>query len=212
MNWYKKAQQLYTPSYERDPSINPDDYYKDLDVTEGDTEHLYYGRNVIWIGETGQTVKLTADQVYPVWGNIFDNDKINAVINKIMNSEDRVYMYTPYGEMSRVSLEDVRDSIEYDDQTEHRILTTGDNELDKYLKYPDNYDEEEKTELEQELQYAVETQSGDIGNYIFQLRDGNHRAFGAFGAGEPYIYATLSKSQFQRINEPESQGYRDQLI
>ena len=211
-NWYKQAQNLYNPDYERNTEIDPDSYYSDLDVTKGDTEHLYYGRNVIWIGQKGQTVQLTADQVYPIWGNIFDNDKINAVINKIQNSEDRVHMYTPYGEMSKVSLEDVRDSIEYDDQTEHRILTTGDNELDEYLRYPDNYDDDEKVELENELQYAAETQSGDIGNMIFQLRDGNHRAFGAFGAGEPYIYATLSQSQFQRIDEPESQGYRDQLI
>jgi len=210
-NWYKIAQNLYTPSYEKDTSIDPNDYYGDLDDI-GDEQHLYYGRNVIWIGNKGQTVRLTADQVYPIWGNIFDADKINAVINKITNSEERIHMNTPYGEMSMISLDDVRDSIEYDDQTEHRILTTGDNELDEYLKYPDNYDDDEKVELESELRYAAETQSGDIGNIIFQLRDGNHRAFGAFGAGEPYIYATLSKSQFQRIDEPESQGYRDQLI
>lgn len=86
------------------------------------------------------------------------------------------------------------------------------NEIKLFMKSPEEWmkewsiDPEEMTEGEQEdieriqseiKQYqemqqmvkdAVDEEWGDIGTYWVDLRDGNHRAFGALAAGEPYIW------------------------
>lgn len=47
---------------------------------------------------------------------------------------------------------------------------------------------EEHNKIREEIKKAVENKEGDIGMYWITLRDGNHRAFGALAAGEPYIW------------------------
>lgn len=41
----------------------------------------------------------------------------------------------------------------------------------------------------------------DIGQLLFQVRDGNHRSFGALIAGEPYIWMIVARSQMQDVKE-----------
>ena len=38
------------------------------------------------------------------------------------------------------------------------------------------------------------------------IRDGNHRAFGALVAGEPYVYVMVSDNQLQDLRDAEEKG------
>lgn len=59
-------------------------------------------------------------------------------------------------------------------------------------------------EMETLKKEAVQSNSGDLGKISVQIRDGNHRAFGAFAAGEPYVWVMLSDNQMQDINQGET--------
>ena len=55
--------------------------------------------------------------------------------------------------------------------------------------------------MDKELEGAVSSGDGDLDEYMVQIRDGNHRAFGAIAAGEPYVWIALSENQLLDINE-----------
>jgi len=209
-----------------------DDFYPDLDpeevAYEEEQDNLYYGRNVIWIGTSGSMVRADAHYIYPIQGNIFYDEKISQLADKIKSSPERVILNAPYGEMTLVDIDDVRQSIKYREDYGHAVLTTGDDELDEYLKDEEEYlnnnaeydDEHEviaksyddlKEDLELRLKEAVESGDGDLGDYIFQVRDGNHRAFAAIEAGERYIWIRISKNQMQDIENKNIAEYRDIL-
>jgi hypothetical protein len=211
-----------------------EDFYPDLgsDEIKRETEfdNLYHGRNVIWIGESGKMVKADSHYVYPIQGNIFYEEKISQLAEKIASSPEKMVLHAPYGEMSKVGLSEVEESIQYQEDYSHAPLTTGDEDLDEYLKdkeeylnnnaeYDDEYEvikssyDELKDELELQLKKAEESGDGDLGEFIFQIRDGNHRAFAAINAGEKYIWLMISKNQMQNIeqDDPWVAGYKDIL-
>jgi len=211
-----------------------EDFYPDLDSDEIEREtefdNLYHGRNIIWVGSSGKMVKADADYVYPIQGNIFYDEKISQLTDKINASSEKVILYAPYGDMSKVDLSAVGESIEYQEDYGHGALTTGDDDLDEYLRdkeeylnnnaeYDDEYEivaesyDKLKSELELQLKEAEESGSGDLGKFIFQIRDGNHRAFAAIEAGEKYIWIKISDNQIQNIEEGASwvAGYKDVL-
>lgn len=211
-----------------------EDFYPDLDSDEIEREtefdNLYHGRNVVWIGSSGKMVRADAHYVYPIQGNIFYDEKISQLTDKINASSEKVILYAPYGDMSKVDLNAVEESIGYQEDYGHAALTTGDDDLDEYLKdkeeylndnaeYDDEYEivaesyDKLKSELELQLKEAEESGSGDLGKFIFQIRDGNHRAFAAIEAGEKYIWIKISDNQMQNIEEGSSwvAGYKDVL-
>lgn len=47
---------------------------------------------------------------------------------------------------------------------------------------------EQHKNVRNEIKEAVENEDGDIGEYWVDLRDGNHRAFGAIASGEPFVW------------------------
>ena len=211
-----------------------EDFYPDLDSDEiereTESDNLYHGRNVVWIGDSGKMVRADAHYVYPIQGNIFYDEKISQLADKINASPEKVILYAPYGEMSRVDLTAVEESIEYQEDYGHAPLTTGDEDLDEYLKdkeeylknnveYDDEYEvitesyDKLKGELESQLKEAEESGGGDLGEFIFQIRDGNHRAFAAIEAGEKHIWIMISKNQMQNIEQgdPWVAGYKDVL-
>jgi hypothetical protein len=204
---------------------------------------LYYGRNVIWDGTEGRMVRVSAEHMEPIEGNIFDADKLHAIVSGIENAEDRLVFTAPYGEAHVITLTDIRESIKYGDA---EPLTLDDEELDQWLVDPDDFldeqgydsadlkeylnnpqaylefysdDPEEQAEmveifnqavvLRQEMQdqlvQAVAEGWGDLGQFRFQIRDGNHRGFGALAAGEPYIWMIISNNQMQDVNDPSVQ-------
>lgn len=50
---------------------------------------------------------------------------------------------------------------------------------------------EEWLDLEEELYEAIQNKDGDLGEILVQMRDGNHRTFGAIEAGEEYVYVMV---------------------
>jgi hypothetical protein len=181
---------------------------------------LYFGRNVIWVGDEGRMLKVDPDYAQHTWGNTFDKDKLAAVVSGIENADDRVMFYAPYGDALRIELEDVKESQEggWEDDSLDRPYTTGDEELDRYLVDPedvlseygdepgDEAWEEAREDIGERLQEAVADNEGDLGQWAITIRDGNHRSFGALIAGEPYVYVMLSDDQWYTIKGRADKG------
>jgi len=182
----------------------------EMDTDQGDA---YHGRNVIWLGDEGRMFRVDPDYLTHIWGNIFDEDKLAAVVNGIEQAEERVTFFAPYGQVTKVGLDEVRESIQYaDDEGLDRPLSTGDEELDQYLIDPEEVLEEyadpddepkefasKKAEFDRQLREAVDSDEGDLGSWTATIRDGNHRAFGALVAGEPYIWMILYDNDYQDL-------------
>lgn len=167
----------------------------------------YYGRNVIWLGRTGEMFRAYPRYIEAIEGNIFDEDQLAAVVDCIESSPSRVPFIAPVADVVLIDPTTVRESMEYEPDDP---WTTGDNELDEWLQDPEEYilsnlgmglDDEDGTwqeaadalhaEMKERLQDAVDNNEGDLGKFVVQIRDGNHRAFGALASGEPYIYVWL---------------------
>ena len=213
-----------------------EDFYPDIEpeVIEGNKSlgNLYHGKNVIWVGNRGKMMKADPDYIYPISGNTFYPEKITQLVDKINRSEEKVMLYPPYGEASKVDASDIEESIQNSNDSDHNQLTTGDEDLDEYLESKEDYilnnadydwdDDDEKiesatsnlrAELEGRLKDAELSGDGDFGKFIYQIRDGNHRAFAAIAAGEDYIWIMMSDNQFQSVEEgdPWVEGYQDIL-
>jgi ParB-like nuclease family protein len=195
-----------------------EDYFPQTAAGEMETfdRNLYYGRNVIWDGYDGRMVRVSAEHLDPIEGNIFDEDKLAAVRDGILQAEERLVFTAPYGEAHLIQVDDIKESIEYGDDD---VLTTDDEELDRWLVdweeylYEEGFDPDDdpeawaeaQAEMQAQLEQAVRDGWGDLGAFRFQIRDGNHRAFGALAAGEPYIWMIISDNQMQDANDPSVQ-------
>lgn len=187
----------------------------ELSEEQGD---LYYGRNIIWIGDEGRMMRAYPDYTQHIWGNIFDPDKLAAVVSGVDEAKDRLMFFAPYGTVGRIGLQEVKESHDYfADEGLDRPYTTDNEELDRFLVDPDDvlddYGEpgdDERTEREadirQELADAVANDDGDLGAWVVTIRDGNHRAFGALLSGEPYVYVMVSDNQMQDLEEAQKKG------
>jgi hypothetical protein len=178
--------------------------------SEGDD--AYPGSNVVWLGDPGRMVRVKADEIRHIDGNIFYPDKLAAVVAGVRDMDDPVVFVAPYGTASRVSLEDVKESQSYwEDEGLDEPLTTGDEDLDAFLADPEQWlddqgldpDDEDyestKQEMVEALRAAEVGSRGDLGSWVFTIRDGNHRAFGALIAGEPYIWMILADNDYQDL-------------
>jgi hypothetical protein len=197
-----------------------EDYFPETAAGEMEVldENLYYGRNVIWDGYEGRMIRAYPDYTQHIWGNIFDADKLAAVVSGIDEAEDRLVFTAPYGTASRIDLETVAESQSgWEDDGLDRPYTTGDDELDRFLldeaevldEYGEPGDEdrdEAAQDLRERLSEAVRDDEGDLGQWVVTIRNGNHRGFGAFLAGEPYVYVMLSANQVQDLREGVSKG------
>lgn len=180
-----------------------------------DSDDLYYGRRVIWDGIPGRMLKVKAEYVIPTPGNIFDSQKISAVVDTIEEGHRPIFK-AAYGYASKITRKHIIESLIYDE--DEFQLTTGDPELDQFLidtnnvlaNYIDLADmaayEELLTDFRNRLTQAEVNKEGDLGKWQVTLRDGNHRVFGALLAGEPDVYIMIAANQMQDINrglEPE---------
>jgi hypothetical protein len=167
---------------------------------------LYTGVNVRWDGYEGRMIRVTPDEAVQMDQNIFDPYKLAAVVYAVEHHPEKLTFIAPYGSVTKIGLEDIRESIQYGDEDP---LTTGDEVLDEYLADPEEalalYDGDERLELQNELEEGlrdvVALEEGNIGDIRVQIRDGNHRAFGALIGGEPYIWVIVSDNQMQDIEE-----------
>lgn len=178
-------------------------------------ESLYLGSNVIWDGIEGHMVRVPADNV--VWDpqNILDSNKLASVVKGIQEGEN-IILQAAWGSLSKVCLQTIKESIEYAEDDEYGILTTGDEELDEFLVNPGDvvtnyYDSEDPEsfcekykEFMDALREAEQNDMGDLGQWIFTPVDGHHRIWGAILAGEPYVWVMLSGNQLQDALQGES--------
>ena len=96
------------------PYYGESEYFPDI-KDEIRKKDIFYGKNVLWIGTPGKMFRVDSDYIYPIQGNIFYPEKINDVMNKIVSSEERVMLYAPYGDVTKISVDDVSESLEYED-------------------------------------------------------------------------------------------------
>lgn len=175
------------------------------DEDEGD---VYRGRRVRWLGQEGRMVRLDWDQVYSMQLNIFDPSRVAAFAEMIRQGYEPVlhapparFTYVDSGDVAETQQAWARGELGIDGMT--RPYTTGDDDLDEFLRDPDEFveqwadDDQDETamraEMEERAQKAEEEQEGDLGKIVAQLRDGNHRAFGAQLAGEPYVWVLVAR-------------------
>lgn len=194
-----------------------EDYYPETAAGELVPSDPYYVRNIIWDAVSGRSIRVYPHNVQAMDGNIFDEDKLAAIVSGIDQATERLVFIAPYGDVGVIGLTDVRESIEFAGMDEGEPYTTGDEELDRFLVEgndyienehwldPDDPDDEKKfaeikAELEDGLLEAVANDEGDLGDFWVQIRDGNHRAFGAFAAGEPYIYMIVMDNTVQDLD------------
>jgi hypothetical protein len=110
----------------------------------------YVGRGVTWYGDPNQMIVIHKDYVDGMWGNIYDSDKFNYVVELIDGSEENVEFDCSYAIGNVIGLADIREhqeavysgrfDIDYEGVT--RAASTGNNVLDAYIGNEDYMDEE----------------------------------------------------------------------
>ena len=209
--------------YDIDSGRYPSEEFSQEKIDDRDLRYMRNeaekGDRVRWFGDRDRMIKVDVDYIYPIAGNIFYPDLMKKIESDIRRAtpENKINLYCGYADVIKVDLSRIQEDLEYFDHGDSDFttgLSTGDEELDKYLKnkeeylsdWKSNYDEETAEEL---LKEAVENQEGDIGKYIFQIRDGNHRAFGAKNAGEKYIWLNVMTNKYDDIKSDKYGIYDD---
>jgi hypothetical protein len=108
----------------------------------------YVGKNVVWYGDPDQMIVIHKDYVHGMWGNVYNQEKMDYLVDMILNHEDMIEIECSYGMGGITTLTDVveeqtstiQGSFETDYENLNRPSTTGDDELDTYLG-TDNLDE-----------------------------------------------------------------------
>lgn len=111
----------------------------DNDIKE--RSNRYEGRNVIWYGAEGQMVVLHKSQIHGMWGNIYDNDKLEYIKDLIIDHPEKVEIECSYGIASVTTIQDIiehqisvqEDSFQSDYDGHDKPYTTGDEVVDTYL-------------------------------------------------------------------------------
>ena len=97
-----------------------EDHYPETaaDTLEGDRgDRVFWAGNVGYMGPTdGTMVPVAAEYLTPIWGNIFDSDKLSALVQA---AQERSIVVTPgYANFNVITANDVRESQEYEDDDE----------------------------------------------------------------------------------------------
>jgi hypothetical protein len=101
----------------------------------------YVGRGVTWYGDPNQMIVIHKDYVDGMWGNIYDTDKFDYVVDMIKYSEENVEFECSYAMGSTITLTDIieeqnayqNDRFEIDYEGKKEPASIGDDELDKYI-------------------------------------------------------------------------------
>lgn len=101
----------------------------------------YVGDKVTWYGDSEQMIVVNSDQVHGMWGNIYDNDKFNSLVEQIKYSEENIELECSYGLGTVIDIIDIREhqqayhnnSFDIDYEEFDNPYTIGDEELDNYL-------------------------------------------------------------------------------
>lgn len=194
------------------------DFRKHYPDSARGTVELYLGEvlqgegAVRWPGSRGELVPVDARYAYPISGNIFDGEKLGAVAGEVgaRSWRNPVVLRPGYGLFGVVDRQDIQESIQYAGDELGQPYTTGDEELDAYLAQPDDYTRAEARAFELRLRRAEREGAGDFGALTVQVRDGNHRTFGAILGGEDPVWVRIMDNQRHRLVEDrESRGVQE---
>ncbi len=152
---------------------------------------IYRGRRVEWLGRPGFMVRVTPDIVHATAGNLFDWDQVAATALYMQNG-GAMFRAPPAHVEYPVDARRVADTQRADARGElfqtdgmTRPFTTGDDDLDEALC-------ENLLPLDAELEDQLAKGGGDLAVLTFGLRNGNHRTYAAFIAGEPFVWVELT--------------------
>jgi len=221
---------LFDPTDSGDQNADPEivELLREEGPPPEDEGDVYHGRRVRWLGEDGRMYKAQWDQVHPRGGNIFYEGKLPAFVEyareQLSSGEKPLWRAPPGWAHGPVTAQDVEESQQalqhglddlYSSYGTTRAFTTGDEELDEYLRDrseikkrlakcdEDDCDiDDERDELrelvetmEARLAEAVAGNQGDLGKVLIDLRDGNHRTFSAYLLGEPYVWVQIARGE-----------------
>lgn len=101
----------------------------------------YVGKNVTWYGDPEQMVVLNPEQVYGMYGNVYDSDKLENLVNQIKNADENIELECSYGFGYVVDFGDIcehqeafqNDRFDIDFNGHKNPYTIGDEELDSYI-------------------------------------------------------------------------------
>jgi hypothetical protein len=209
----------YGPLFEIGSGRRPSEEFDSEAVTQDQMGYLREeceGR-VCWYGNKDRMIRVDIDYVYPIQGNIFYPDLMKRIENKIRSAtaDNPVKLHVGYCDIRKISISDIEEALEYEDDSEFTTnLTTGDEQVDLYLKnkedylsdYRSNYDEEE---IKERLEEIIQNKEGDVGKYIFQVRNGNHRVFAAQNAGEKFVWLNVYQNTYDDLKSDRYGIYDD---
>jgi hypothetical protein len=134
-----------------------EEQYFNATIPDDDKRHAsrYFGDNVVWYGDPEQMIVVHRDDVDGMFGNEYNQDKMDFIVNLIGNPDDReenrVELECSYGFGNVLSIKEIQEEQNaemYDRfQSDYNGLkaprSTGDEELDRYLavEYLDEFDE-----------------------------------------------------------------------
>lgn len=220
-NLYKAAMpRPYGSLFEIESSDTPSEEFDSEKVTSEQSQSLRTEceERVCWYGNKDRMIRVDVDYAYPVFGNQFYPDLIKKIEDRIRAAThlNPARLHCGYCNVKKIGISDIEEDLQYDESDSEftNRLTTGNDELDKYLKDKEEYLSDhssayEKDEIEEMLKDAIENQDGDIGKYIYQVRNGNHRVFAAKNAGEKYVWLNISINDFESLKSDEYGIYED---
>jgi hypothetical protein len=140
INEYKLYLQKYT-----NESVDSDYWSSKLPEEKKIGTVYYVGKNITWYGEPGKMVVVPIEDVHGLFGNIYDQSKIDDLVDKIENSINNFELITSYAYANKVDWLNIRehqvdyitDYFEINNDGYDRPYSTGDEELDKYIGAPD---------------------------------------------------------------------------
>lgn len=100
-----------------------------------------YGRNVVWYGDEDQMIMLLPDEVYGMWGNIYNPEKMDELVDMILNYPEPIEIECSYGLGHLIHLVGIHEeqtsyhngSFQTDYDGKDNPASTGDKELDIYI-------------------------------------------------------------------------------
>ncbi len=149
-------EQIFNEYDDDDDDYDDDDGYDDNYDDDSDREqhftktlpdeikqrsNRYIGRGVTWYGDPGRMIVIDAENVYGMFGNIYDDNKFDSVVNMISKSYENVEFECSYGLGSVVTFMIIKEeqqsehsgNFETDYNGHDKPVSTGNSDLDDYV-------------------------------------------------------------------------------
>jgi hypothetical protein len=141
---------IISESSDVNKKINEDFFDEKLPSNIKKLSKRYIGRGVTWYGDPNQMIVIHKDYVDGMWGNIYDTDKFNSVVEMIQDSEENVEFECSYALGSVISFTNIKeeqeskysDRFEIDYEGRKEPASIGDDTLDTYIGNEDYMEEE----------------------------------------------------------------------